>query len=100
MTKKDRLEKVGLLSNPCQGCAEYYHDDHSRQCQVELQGACRWIKNYDAALVSDVREVYEKYKHLGDLLSDCEWLKAKTAWEQMVYDFWQAIRKTVEEEKR
>ena len=42
-----------------------------------------------------IRTVYEKYKHLDHLLTDTDWLP--NTWEgEILCDFWQAIKKSVE----
>lgn len=46
-----------------------------------------------------IKEVYEKYKHLDSLLSDYDWMVASSdPREAMLYELWQAIKKTVEEQ--
>lgn len=39
-----------------------------------------------------VKEVYEKYKHLDELLSDKEFLDEKNIKAMILYDLWQAIK--------
>ena len=39
-----------------------------------------------------VKEVYEKYKHLDELLSDREFLDEKNIKAMILYDLWQAIK--------
>lgn len=46
----------------------------------------------------DIKSVYEKYKHLDDLLSDERWMNLSEQegqsriLDQILYDLWQAIR--------
>lgn len=42
-----------------------------------------------------IQEVYEKYKHLDELLSDKEWLGGSQI-NQILFDLWQAIKKEIE----
>lgn len=45
-------------------------------------------------------EVYDKYKHLDELLSDKEWLGGSLLkLDQILFDLWQAIKEEVEEKK-
>ena len=49
-----------------------------------------------------IKEVYEKYKHLDALLSDHEWLidgekgEASRTINRILFDCWQAIKKSQE----
>lgn len=41
---------------------------------------------------SEVNAVYEKYRHLDELLSDADWLDMKDFRSRILYDLWSAIR--------
>jgi len=45
-----------------------------------------------------IREVYEKYKHLDHLLSDRDWLFPVTPLMQALYDLWQSVKQSMEED--
>jgi hypothetical protein len=47
-----------------------------------------------------VKEVYEKYKHMDPLLSDEESPLLEDFTGQILLDFWQAIKDTVEKEEK
>lgn len=46
-----------------------------------------------------IRAVWEKYKHLDQLLSDEQWLDPSTPQRACLYDLWAAIVKFMEGEK-
>ncbi len=41
--------------------------------------------------MSQIKQVYENYKHLDKLLSDKRWLSPELLQQQVLYDCWQAI---------
>ena len=43
-----------------------------------------------------IREVYEQYKHLDELLSDREWLAEGSLQQGVLYDLWQAVKQEVQ----
>ena len=61
-----------------------------------------WLREQMQEVCADARftpvpimAVYEKYKHLDHLLTDTEWLPQSPQGE-ILCDFWQAIKKSVE----
>jgi hypothetical protein len=47
----------------------------------------------------EIKQVYEKYKHLDELVSDFEWLPQGIL-RQFYYDLWQAIKKEATKEEK
>ena len=39
-----------------------------------------------------ITEVYDKFKHLDDLLSDRRWLKGEDLASYVLYELWQAVK--------
>ena len=46
-----------------------------------------------------IREVYNQYIHLDQLLSDIDWLEKGNIQQRILYDLWVAIRKTIATEE-
>lgn len=75
---------------------------YCKDCGTYLKS--EWCKNVKGEIavepckcpLSEIRKVFEKYKHLDTVISDVRWIKAGDFKYHIIRDLWQAIKASLE----